>query len=192
MDVGANIGTATLTAAAVVVEAGRVFAIEPHPGVFRYLETNVALNNFTNVELINVAAGEVRPTAYLSDRFADATNRVVSASWIKVRVERLDDLVPAEGSEVVALLKVDTEGYEKYVLGGATELLQRTQCVLFENMDENSADYGYSSHEVVTQLKGSGFAVPRMGRRRADLLAIRDVPRFLDRVANAELAEVTS
>ena len=48
------------------------------------------------------------------------------------------------------------------------------------------------SHDGYCRLKGSGFAVRRMGRRRADLLAIRDVPRFLDRVANAELAEVTS
>jgi hypothetical protein len=46
IDIGANVGTLTLTAAHLVGASGKVFSIEAHPVIFIYLKDNVALNKF--------------------------------------------------------------------------------------------------------------------------------------------------
>ena len=77
VDVGANVGTLTLTAAALVGASGTVWAIEAHPQTFRFLRENVALNGFTNVIAVQAAAAEERGTLRFSDGRLDDQNRVL-------------------------------------------------------------------------------------------------------------------
>src|SRR5262249_18542532 len=117
VDVGANVGTLTLTAAALVGPEGRVWAIEPHPRPLRYLCANVALNGFANVRTVHAAAGESDGLLRLTDSRLDDQNRVsADGPGVSVPVRRLDDVVP-EGP--VRLLKIDVEGFELFVLRGA-------------------------------------------------------------------------
>ncbi|MBS0653941.1 MAG: FkbM family methyltransferase, partial [Verrucomicrobia bacterium] len=57
VDVGAHIGTHTLTMAKCVGEHGEVYAIEPQPKIFRELFLNMKLNNLNNVSCLWAAAG---------------------------------------------------------------------------------------------------------------------------------------
>ena len=56
VDVGANIGLATLVAAKIVGPTGRIIAVEPHPRTFEYLRDNVQLNGLTDVVRLYCAA----------------------------------------------------------------------------------------------------------------------------------------
>ena len=184
VDVGANIGTLTLTAARLVGPTGFVRSIEAHPRTFAYLAANVALNPFTNIQLVQCAVGRDRGTVAFSDSKFDDVNRV-STVGITVPLERLDELVADLTS--IRLLKVDVEGFEPQVLAGAGAMLARTDAVFIEWAPANLAQFGYGTDDLFAPLVGAGFTLYveggdgwRRAERRArvesytNLLGLRD------------------
>jgi FkbM family methyltransferase len=192
IDVGANIGDTVLVAAMRVGPSGHVIAVEPHPRTFGFLQDNVALNRAVNVRAINVAAGANSGAVAFSNDRRDDMNRV-DGGTLQVRVERLDDIV--DGCGDIALLKVDVEGYEKFVFEGAPAVLRRTRCVHFEVSSLHFPRFGYTTASLLGLLEASGFALfraPGQGRlvragvdfdteRFENLLALRDVADFVRR-----------
>lgn len=161
VDVGANIGETVLTESLAVGPSGRVVAFEPHPRTFRFLRENLDLNQVRNVETHNVGLGEKPGTVSFSDNKRDDMNRVNGdASGLQVRIERLDNCVPALGR--IQLLKVDVEGYEKFVFAGAPELLKRTECVYFEVSATHFGWFGYTTRELLEVLAQAGFQLFRV------------------------------
>ncbi|MGC4085038.1 MAG: FkbM family methyltransferase [Vicinamibacterales bacterium] len=69
-----------------------------------------------------------------------------------VRLDSLD-----VGDRPIALLKIDVEGYEKFVLDGATGLLSRVHCIFIETWEDHFAKYGYSCVDVHARLRAAGF-----------------------------------
>jgi FkbM family methyltransferase len=161
VDVGANIGALALCASVAVGEEGRVYAVEPHPRVFRYLEANVALNARDNIKCLNVAVAEHDGEVVITDDGNDDQNRVVrSGDGIAIQCRTVDGLLASENSPI-ALLKIDVEGYERAVLAGAARVLERCDAVLFEVWDEHLAKYGQRASEIVRLLMQSNFEVFR-------------------------------
>ena len=161
VDVGANVGETVLTAAVGVGPEGHVTGIEPHPKTFQFLSDNVRLNGVSNVALINSAVGCTSGVVTFSDDRRDDMNRV-GEGGLRVPVERLDALVPDRGP--VALLKVDVEGYERFVFEGAPALLNRTAAVFFEVSSSHFARFGYHTRDVLALLARTGFTVFRISR----------------------------
>ena len=140
LDVGANIGTASL-AALRYHDASHAVAVEPDPRNFRLLRMNLIANDLepraTAVEAaVTAQDGEVElemadrnlgdnrvratPEAGEPGRYGEERRQVV-----KVPARRLDDIVAAAGIAPadVAVAWVDTQGHEGQVLAGAPELL---------------------------------------------------------------------
>jgi hypothetical protein len=72
---------------------------------------------------------------------------------------RLDDLPISEPQ--IQLLKIDVEGYEKFVLEGASKTLDRVSCVYFESWEHHFKRYGYACRDVITLLARKGFTILR-------------------------------
>jgi FkbM family methyltransferase len=159
LDIGANIGTTVLTASVQVGNIGRVVGVEAHPRTFEFLEDNVRLNRASNVRLINSAVGATAGTIAFSDDRRDDMNRV-GGGGLEIPIDRLDALVTEPGP--VALLKVDVEGYEKFVFEGATDVLRRTSSVYFEVSAPHFARFAYSTRDVLQLLMRDGFNVYRV------------------------------
>lgn len=155
VDVGANIGTTALTASTVVGSAGHVIAIEAHPRTFRYLQGNVELNGRTNMDLVNLAVGDVEGTIAFSDSSSDEQNAVQEQGGIAIPMRPLDAIVTIESR--IALIKIDVEGYELPVLRGAAAVLQQTDCLVFEADNAHYEKYGYRIADVVTLLAEHGL-----------------------------------
>jgi FkbM family methyltransferase len=128
IDVGANIGFYSLLASSVNAGAP-VVAFEPHPVTSRRLRENADINSFDNIRVREVAAGRAAGSAVLTADLGER-NRIVAGagathSSIEVPVVMLDDeltkldIDPAS----VAVVKIDTEGFEAEVLVGAGRLL---------------------------------------------------------------------
>ena len=192
VDVGANIGSTALAASIIVGQKGQVFAIEAHPRIFRYLVENVKLNQVTNIFSYNVALGDKSGEIYFSDKKADDENAVLDhAGGIKVPVHRLDDL--DINTAEITLLKIDVEGFEKYVLEGASKRLEKTKCVYFESWHQHLARYGDTEKDVFDLLMQQGFqifkistldslrAIPNdyISEQSENLVAVRDIDSFL-------------
>jgi FkbM family methyltransferase len=156
IDVGANIGDTALTAALCIGDTGHVWAIEPHPRTFRFLERNIALNGIGNISLIRAAAAPVSGRLHMTDDRRDDMNRIADRGTA-VPAGPIDRLVPHRGP--VTLLKIDVEGYELGVLRGATETLERTGCLHIEVAERHTQVFGYGAGAVLDLLLGSGFSV---------------------------------
>lgn len=193
VDVGANVGILSLVAADAVGPRGRVVAIEAHPRVFEHLQDNFRANRISWGKTVHAAIGSGTGSVQFSDARSDDQNSVVDGGPLSVSVYPLDDVVSDVG--VVSLLKVDVEGYEKFVLEGAAKTLARTHAVYFEAWEDHYRRYSYSTNDIVRALTTHGFRVYRRtsaglrevgpdyrAERCENLLGVRDVEFFRARV----------
>ena len=157
VDVGANIGDLALTAASVVGPKGKVYCIEAHPRTYGFLLKNIALNDYSNIVTLNLALGDKQSEILFSDLRGDDQNRVSENGGISVKMARLDDLRLSEGA--IQLLKIDVEGYEKFVLEGAPQTLERVSCIYFESYERHFSRYGYSCCDVIDLSEKRGFTL---------------------------------
>jgi FkbM family methyltransferase len=194
IDAGANIGYLALAAGWKAGRTGHVLAIEAHPTTFGYLRQNVARNGFSWIDARNVALGESAGVLVFSDKRLDDQNEVLAEGGTgrSVAVRPLDEI--ATGFGHVDLLKIDVEGYEKFVLQGARNTLRVTDCVYFETWDRHAEKYAYRTTELIDFLIDAGFSVFRMRGRDLlpvatgftaptpeNLIAVKSLPAFLDR-----------
>lgn len=166
VDVGANVGSYTVLASGAA--KAETVAVEPVPATFRALRRNVLLNEIDGrVRLCHVGladeGGVLRFSAAL-----DTMNHVLGPGEdgpaVEVPVVRLDDLL--EG-RVPAVIKIDVEGYERFVLEGAARTLAAPD-LLAVSMETNESGrlYGVRDAEIVSLVESHGFA-----RHRYDALS---------------------
>ncbi len=138
VEVGANIGAHTLVLAQRVGNNGRVHAFEPQRIVFQNLCANMALNSIENVECHLAAVGDQDGSVQIPDirydvqgNFGGVDIRQFNAGH-KVPAVRLDSCLDLPR---LKLLKIDVEGMELEVIGGARNLIARFQPVLYVEND---------------------------------------------------------
>jgi len=174
VDVGANVDVLTLAGSTLVGSQGRVFSIEAHPKIAKYLDANVKLNRAEHVQVIHAAVGDRNGEAHLSDRRSDDQN-AISADGLTVPLRTLDSLLP---DIPIRVLKIDVEGFELFVLNGAQRVLQRTDYVYFESWERHFVKFGYGTREVIRFLKDRGFCIGRdeghVSHECENLLAVKD------------------
>lgn len=134
LDVGAYVGFYTLLAAH-ANPAGRVYAFEPHSGIYERLLRNVAINGLKNVRCVASAVGETDGTAdFFHVATAMPTSSSLSYEFMKtadglhrtpVPVLTLDRFVADNELDRVDLLKIDTESTEPDVLRAMVATLRR-------------------------------------------------------------------
>ena len=129
IDVGANIGWYSLIASRIVGTEGRVVAFEPAPASFELLRRNAVLNHCTNTILepraLSDKAGELALHLGATNK---GHNSILETSEtresVTVPAVELDDyLRNHEGP--IALIKIDTEGAEGFVLAGMEQTLRK-------------------------------------------------------------------
>lgn len=121
VDVGANAGIYSLTAAAIVGHEGRVLSVEPNPAVVDRLVFNMTLNGFDHQMLVE-QAGVSDEEGYF-DLALDASNLGGSSlvvergsEKITVRCHPLLDIVMKYHLPRIDALKIDIEGAEDRAL----------------------------------------------------------------------------
>jgi len=121
VDIGANAGIYTLTAAALVGDRGRVLSIEPNPFVLERLIFNAALNGFDKriiIEQAGVSDAEGSFDLTLDDSNLGGSSLVAERSSRKISVAcyKLLSLIQKHQLPKIDALKIDIEGAEDKVL----------------------------------------------------------------------------
>jgi len=159
VDVGANVGMISIQAAKLIGPSGRVIAIEPNPRIAAFCKENIELNRLDNVTVMQTALGEQVGTIGFNCDRCDDRSRVVNEGGTRVPLTTLDKIMEAHPKTVIDLLKIDVEGYELTVLGGAREALRRTRWLYIEADAPNYAQYGKSVKDVTALLDTQGFDI---------------------------------
>ncbi|MDC3257260.1 FkbM family methyltransferase [bacterium] len=193
IDIGANIGTITITSATQIGNNGTVYSIEAHPKIFQYLKGNVKHNNLTNVNLFNYAVGNKSGNVFFSNLSSDGQNKIIdNDQGTKIPLIKIDDLNIPESN--IHLFKIDVEGYEKFAFLGSNNVLKKTSCVLFEAVPKNFENYNYSFTDIYHILNSYNFKIYRFLEHKKislishdyipqneDLIAIKNPDDFIDR-----------
>ncbi|MFB8788611.1 MAG: FkbM family methyltransferase [Potamolinea sp.] len=144
IDVGANVGVYTFSAAKLVGENGCVLAVEPFSGCVRCLQETCRTNQLSWVKVCAGAASDRNGTVQLALHTASEINEVVSSNvaatmkpgtFEEVTCFTLDTLIEQENVSQVDFLKIDAEGHELQVLEGSNQLLAKfSPTILYENI----------------------------------------------------------
>jgi len=175
IDVGANIGHISISLKKHIPSIN-CYAIEANPKTFNVLNKNINLNNI-NINSINCAVGDIdNSNVKFQDSDSDDCNSVISERMIQKKNEDLYvvnsnkeltiDVKTLENitnhfsiSKNIRLIKIDTEGYEFFVLKGSKNILKRTEMIYFEYWEKLTKKYEYTSKEIFSFLKNEGFNI---------------------------------
>ncbi|WP_432738811.1 FkbM family methyltransferase [Maridesulfovibrio sp. FT414] len=126
IDAGANVGIFSASASRT---GARVYAFEPIPEAYAYLEQAARLN--AGIEPVCKALGSEKGIL----RFAYSPNKELAASscvldlnsddYIEVQATSLDEWAEENGIRKIDFLKADIEGAERFMLQGARRVLKK-------------------------------------------------------------------
>lgn len=158
IDVGANVGIFCFAVADVLLRnGGKALAIEPVPGNFAFLQDSIEANRLRDVvDSVCWAVGDREGTLTLSQlkygeivnavplgwgaegsteadilRWSEPSQRAKGVSLLNTPMTTLDRLVLERKMKNVAMLKIDVEGAELFVLKGARETLRSFRPVVY-------------------------------------------------------------
>lgn len=147
-DIGANAGHHTLFMAD---RADQIFSFEPLPRLQKLIAEKIARNALANVRIMPVGLGrekgsfDYRPGVGANSGVGTftAVDTVEFGTPIKLPIEIGDDIVGELGLVRLDLLKIDVEGFERFVLEGLAETLKRDRPpILMELSDRSRAEFG--------------------------------------------------
>lgn len=134
LDVGANIGHHTLFAA---MHSKEVFSFEPFADVAEKLKQKISDNGLTNVTLFEFALGDqnelasyVKPNSHNTGTgsFVNSGNEGETLS-LPIRVG--DEVLADQNIKNIHFIKIDTEGFEPFILRGLKNTLERCRPLVF-------------------------------------------------------------
>jgi FkbM family methyltransferase len=162
-DIGANMGYYSILLSKRGL--GRaIYAFEPVPETFEYLQHNIALNACTNIHARSFGLGDLAGRHTIYYREEESVNASLmnvaghaSIGSVEVEIRTLDELTREE-KITPQLVKCDVEGAELLVIKGGLETLDRARPVLFlEMLRKWSAAFGYHPNQLIELLSAHGY-----------------------------------
>jgi FkbM family methyltransferase len=174
VDVGANVGTYTMSLARHVGQGGKVIAIEPHPVTHARLAFNRVASNVKQVVLVAAAAGPTDGELMIeTDGDNLGASHIVSGERagkaIKVPSLRLQRILDDAGVTHVDALKIDVEGYEDRVLSGFFKAAPSSLwpgAVVIEHLSRNEW-----LDDCIADMRTRGYA--ETGKTRSNTLLVK-------------------
>jgi FkbM family methyltransferase len=137
LDLGANVGVYSISAAQRVGATGKVFSIEPSKKTFSFL--NNSAKQFENIHAINCAVSDIRGKGILEHSNDPELMRLREneGAGEVVDITTVDELAKHEGVSHFDIIKIDVEGAEEKVIAGAKILLADTSPIIFYEVAES-------------------------------------------------------
>lgn len=181
IDAGANIGYFSLLAASRIGQTGKVVAFEPIQRLVEQIETSIALNDFTTIDVRNMALGATKSELVL----AIVPGNVGGSSLVKhnesgitetVSVVPLDDAIP--DLDRVDVIKIDVEGYEYELLQGAQRVITTHHPVIVIEFSPNLYATRIPAHgsAILEFMRKHGYTIYDLEQH----VVVDDVQSYLD------------
>ena len=195
VDVGANIGT-TVLPLAVKFPKAKFYAVEPHPLPASRFIKNCELNRVNNVTLISSAIGSDNNLAQIYSCPNNSGGHRLTGFKGREDVEKLSKvsfepiIVPVKSLNSIFcnfeidhcdLLKIDTEGYEFFVLESLGEKLNPNsiKCIITEYGLEGLRKIGKTGWDLVSLVLKKGYKCKVLGSDKT-IETEQDIPVISD------------
>ncbi|NGX48496.1 MAG: 2-O-methyltransferase NoeI [Candidatus Anoxychlamydiales bacterium] len=193
VDVGSNIGT-TVLPLAIKYPKAKFYSIEPHPLPASRFITNCEINKVNNVTLIAAAIGDNSELAYIHTcpnnsgghrltgfKGREDIEKIPCFGPIAVPLKPLEEIFDKFKIKQCDLLKIDTEGYEFFVLKSLKNYLQKkyVKCVVAEYGPEGMRKAKKSGWDLISLMLKNGYQCKIFGSDKL-ISSEKDVPRLAD------------
>ena len=176
VDIGANIGLMSIFAVKCIGPQGHVHSFEALPNTALLLHDNMMINECKNITIYGYALGAEKGTATIYENIQinrGGASMVVQdgSEGTQISVESLDNIYCSESP--ISMVKIDVEGYETYVLAGATKTFARCRPIV---IIEVSSAVSVSSIDALNQIRALGdyhfFRLKGTKERKSTLIEI--------------------
>jgi FkbM family methyltransferase len=161
IDIGAHIGSHTLTLSKYAGNGGKVYAFEPQIKIFRELVMNIKLNDCHNIIAFRAAVGN--GSGVIQMMKAAGGNEGGTGFGIGGDFAQILSLDQLALKDNISLIKIDVENSEYQVLLGAKETIAKNRPVIILEIMGNSDCLPKRSPEMVIKtiqlLKEMGYRV---------------------------------
>lgn len=168
IDVGANRGVFTKTAHYVFPNA-KIISFEPLKECYQVLKS--LKNTIPTLECYNFALSNENGAKKIHHNKYDYSSSILemtdlhktaypytSENYIEeIKTIRLDDIIEINKIEKPNLMKIDVQGYEKYVLEGSVKVIENINYILCELSFQSLYEEQVLFDEIYTYLKEKGF-----------------------------------
>jgi len=183
LDVGANVGYFSMLGRELYPKA-KIYAFEPVPKTFSCLEKNFKEDK--NVKVFNLALSDHTGSGKMSfNEENSAVSSLNDEGNVDVEITTLDYFLKDKKVDKVDILKIDTEGFENFVLKGAEDILKNVKYILMEVTIENNKNYTISSLFKLLSSENFDFQIlgfrnfSNKGEGRVDIMDV-----ILENVSN--------
>ena len=165
IDVGADFGWYTVIGAKIVGPTGRVIAFEPAPQNLEFLRRNVAANQCANVKIEPLAlSNKSGKLAFHLSRDNLGDHSMLAApdrpDAIEVQATTLDEYLRNDTGKI-ALIKIDTQGAEGFILDGMRDVLKKhPETIIFLEFTPNALrQCGYNPEAMLRNFHEQGYEI---------------------------------
>jgi FkbM family methyltransferase len=193
IDVGANVGLYTALSSHLVGENGRIFAFEPDPSTFRYLEKTIQANYPERICATRAALADEagKLTLYVSPenrgdnrlyRPKDNPNVIPIDVDVLCFDEWAQEHIPNLDTHQV-FIKIDVQGFEGRVLSGMRESLRAVKqlILMMEFWPQGMRDAGGDPLAVLEFLTTMGLTIYELDGNLDALSKIVDYAKLIER-----------
>lgn len=168
VDIGANIGYYVLMESKIVGNTGKIYAIEPSPQNIKCLKKNVAVNNYSNIEVYDFAIGDVIGVKKMNISSHYNLNTLVSkkdnriTGTVDVNTSTLDKFLT--GKKFPSFVRMDVEGYEYNIIKGMKNILSSKKPInIFIELHPHIMKKEQTEY-ILKKLADSGFKAKKIIR----------------------------
>lgn len=168
IDIGANIGETTLNFAQ-IAKNGKVYSFEPVPFLFEQLIKNISLNDYNNIAAFNIAIADNEEDLFFEmpsnkNSAGISLNKQQAGTAKRVVGTTLDNFIRQQNIPHIDFIKIDVEGFEYFVLKGATQTILQHRPILFIEIDNSYLSAKNTSEkEVLSYLQNKlGYTLYRI------------------------------
>lgn len=201
-DVGANEGDTTIQFLNVLPGA-HVHLFEPNPVTYSRLRArfsdskNIVLNHCGvgnssgHLTLYDFKGRGSERASFLQESFSELLGaKSAEIRQATVRMVSIDGYCSSHGIESIDFMKVDVEGFEKFVLGGASDLIAARRIGIIQlEINEHNVISGFNIYALRKLLPG--YAIFRLlpnglapvATKAQSYVAANDIPRYANLVA---------
>ncbi|MCF7955579.1 MAG: FkbM family methyltransferase [Phycisphaerae bacterium] len=181
LDLGANVGVYSLSAAVRTGSEGCVVSVEPSSRTFGYLNTSA--KQFGHMKCFHCGVSDSSGVGMLSFGASSELNRFTVASseneqGEQVQLMSVDDVAEKAGVDRFDIIKMDVEGFEEKVIAGAKKIIHDNSPVIIYEVNENGS-LDFSQADIFKKLGYDSYFYVPSGSRLIEYVPGVEVDKFV-------------